>query len=106
MWTITPYEFLQWYDVVNATYPTSLRSNQDQAHHCRLTAQGIAKVKANKTDHKLTLVPDEDYGIEHGRNEGHTFDGYWVALSVESPFRASFVLQKRRRPIVPKLEEI
>jgi hypothetical protein len=43
VWSLTPYEFLQWYEVVPATYPTSLRhcnTKDKHAYHCQLTQTG------------------------------------------------------------------
>ena len=101
VWTLSPFEFVQWFEVVVATHPTSLRNNDDRLHHCLLTDAGKQKLRGNS---KEELIRGADYEIAIGRDEGHTVNGYWVALSFASSFRNEFVFRKREKMCVPKME--
>ena len=103
VWTLSVYELMRWYEIMPVTYPPTLRRATDNpgAFHAVLTQQGQNKVRQRS---KETLSAGSDYEVPRAHREGHTGNGYWIALSAESSLRNYFVLQKRKVAILPQAE--
>jgi hypothetical protein len=86
VWTLRVYELMMWYEIMPVTYPPTLRkaTANPGAFHAVLTQQGQHKVRQRS---KETLSAGSDYEVPRARREGHTGNGYWIALSADSSLR-------------------
>ena len=95
---LSPYEFTMYWEPKLLRYPQSIEQNDDPACHAKLTAGGLQKLKG---DPATNLIPGIDYVV---KNQG---DKDWQPLDNEpgtASLRHEWILQRRRRPMVPQFK--
>ena len=98
IWYLSPYEFVSEWEVKLLSYPRTLAEAAALHHHADLTDVGRTKLLNHEPGTKpLEMFPGIDYVVKEGGED-------WLAypdLPTTEHLRHTWIIQKRRRPVVP-----
>ena len=106
---LSPYEFARYWEISRVRYPASTSEIERSKklpyyYHADLTDSGFAKIEKRSIGEKDTLIPGIDYKVKSIYTESSSMWLPFPENSFTNHFRHSFIMARRRRPVVPSFE--